>query len=104
LAALHGKLDKHKFAVVALDEDHDGRAAVPMFFKQRGIRLPVYVDANGHAPVALGLHGLPTTLLLDPTGREIARLTGAADWDSPRIIDWLRAEARRPIQDTADRN
>ena len=33
---------------------------------------------------------MPTTLLLDRQGREIGRLTGAAEWDSP--------DAKRLIQ------
>jgi len=30
--------------------------------------------------------GLPTTLLIDREGREIGRLTGPAEWDSPEAI------------------
>jgi hypothetical protein len=33
--------------------------------------------------------GLPTTLLIDPQGREIARATGPADWDAPDAIAWF---------------
>jgi hypothetical protein len=30
----------------------------------------------------MGVFGLPITLILDPEGREIARLRGDAHWDS----------------------
>jgi len=43
----------------------------------------------------MGVFGLPITVLLDPQGREIARLQGDADWnsDSARAIisAWTRA-------------
>ena len=36
----------------------------------------------------VGVLGLPVTVLLDPEGREIARMTGDADWagESARAI------------------
>jgi hypothetical protein len=36
----------------------------------------------------MGIFGLPITVLIDPNGREIARLRGDADWssDSARAI------------------
>jgi hypothetical protein len=40
--------------------------------------------------------GLPVTLILDRQGREIARLLGDADWDSPEA----RAILRRVIEMT----
>jgi len=30
----------------------------------------------------MAVFGLPTTVILDPEGREIARLLGDAEWDS----------------------
>ena len=34
--------------------------------------------------------GLPTTLLVDEQGREIARKIGPAAWDSAEVIAFLR--------------
>jgi len=36
----------------------------------------------------MGVFGLPVTVILDPEGREIARMTGDADWsgESARAI------------------
>jgi thiol-disulfide isomerase/thioredoxin len=50
-------------------------------------RLPIYSDPLTDAMRALGVIGIPTTLLLDREGREIARLIGPAQWDSPAMIE-----------------
>ncbi|MHB1201061.1 MAG: TlpA family protein disulfide reductase [Polaromonas sp.] len=44
----------------------------------------------------LEVTGLPTTLLIDRQGREIGRKIGAAEWDSPQIIDLLRGYLAAP--------
>jgi hypothetical protein len=35
--------------------------------------------------------GMPVTILYDREGREIARLSGGADWDSPEAVALLEA-------------
>ena len=34
---------------------------------------------------------LPTSILVDPAGRELGRLEGDADWDTPEGIALMRA-------------
>jgi hypothetical protein len=41
------------------------------------------------ATSTLGIEGVPTTLLIDHNGREIGRLVGAAEWDSPAMMDLM---------------
>ncbi|TIO18655.1 MAG: TlpA family protein disulfide reductase, partial [Mesorhizobium sp.] len=38
----------------------------------------------------LGAPGLPMTLLIDGSGREIGRLIGPAEWDSPEMTEFIR--------------
>ncbi|RMH50041.1 MAG: TlpA family protein disulfide reductase, partial [Alphaproteobacteria bacterium] len=45
--------------------------------------LPLHADPRGLLAREAGILGLPATIILDRDGREIARLTGAADWASP---------------------
>jgi hypothetical protein len=35
--------------------------------------------------------GMPTTLLIDRNGKEIARLVGPADWASPEAVAVMQA-------------
>ena len=39
---------------------------------------------------------MPTTLLLDREGREIGRLVGPADWDSPDALALIKAAIAAP--------
>jgi hypothetical protein len=39
----------------------------------------------------LGLRGLPTTLIIDREGNEIARIEGEAPWDSPDTLKRFQA-------------
>jgi hypothetical protein len=39
----------------------------------------------------MGVFGLPVTVILDREGREIARLTGEADWAAPEAKAMIAA-------------
>jgi len=92
LNALSKKLDHKTFAIIALDEEHDGSNAARFFFKRHGIdHLSVYHDTSGQAPFILHARGLPTTFLIDPHGMEIAKLEGGADWTENTMVSYLQA-------------
>jgi len=59
-------------------------------------RARVFVDQSGTATGKLGTAGVPTTLLIDREGREIGRLLGAAEWDSPEAITLIRRYLNSP--------
>lgn len=91
LDALQAALGGPDFEVVALSVDRDGAAVVRAFYEDIGIeRLAVYVDPDMRAPGRLAIPGIPATLVIDPQGREVARLIGAADWNSPGMQAYLR--------------
>ena len=48
--------------------------------------LQLYTDPPGKLFGTLKAVGMPTTLLVDREGREIGRLVGPADWDSPEAL------------------
>lgn len=101
LDALQAALGGPRFEVVALSVDRDGAAVVRDFFDDFGIeRLAVYVDTAMRAPGRLGIPGIPATLVIDPQGREVARLIGPSDWNSPGMRAWLRdlLEDGGPVQ------
>jgi hypothetical protein len=77
--------------VLALSSDRGGRAQVEPFYRERGIRqLGLWLDPRGAAGRALGVRGLPTTIIVDRQGRERARLEGAAEWDQPAMLAAIR--------------
>lgn len=81
------------FAVVALNQDRD-RAAARRFWEDGGFsHLALYLDPPLAAFAALGVRGLPLTLLIDAHGRELGRVEGAVEWTAPEIAAWLHALA-----------
>lgn len=94
LDRLQSTLGADGLEVVALSIDRGGLEVVREFYGEAGIsRLATYVDASGRAFRELTILGLPTTLLIDRTGREAGRLVGPAEWDAPGTVAFLR----RPI-------
>src|SRR3546814_17478806 len=86
LDRLQSRLGGEGFQVVALSIDRAGMSVVETFFRDAKIQyLTPYLDNSGGASRALGVNGLPTTLLTDATGRTVSPLVGPAQWDDPEI-------------------
>lgn len=87
LDALQAKLGGPDFAVVAISQDRGGVTLPQAFLEGEGLRnLGLYVDPDGTATQALKAPGLPTSVLFDRDGNEIARLVGPAEWDSEEMV------------------
>jgi thiol-disulfide isomerase/thioredoxin len=81
---LAGDMAGDDFAVIALSSDRGGADRPTRFFQEIGIKnLDVMLDSSRKVAREAGILGLPVTLILDRQGREIARLIGDAEWDSP---------------------
>ena len=78
--------------VLPLSEDRDGKSVTAFYALHRIKHLPTAIDHAGTAPSALKLQGLPTTLLIDAEGNEIARIEGDQQWDSEAALEFLRAQ------------
>jgi thiol-disulfide isomerase/thioredoxin len=91
LDRLQQQLGGPDFEVVALSIDHEGVSVVKRFFKEIDIRaLAIYNDKTVRAGLDLGAVGIPTTLLIDRSGREIGRVAGPAEWDSPEAVETIQ--------------
>ena len=72
--------------VLPIAQDRDP-ARIGVFYQRNAItHLPVASDKAGNAGDALHLRGLPTTLILNPQGQEIARVEGSIDWSAPDTL------------------
>ncbi|MEQ9213448.1 MAG: TlpA disulfide reductase family protein [Marinovum algicola] len=93
LQAALGGLD---FEVVALSIDRAGIEAVDRFYAEIGVKhLGRYIDVSAKAARDLGAYGLPTTLLIDRDGREVARHVGPAEWDTPSMVMFFSSQLSR---------
>ncbi|MGE0628589.1 MAG: TlpA family protein disulfide reductase [Hyphomicrobiaceae bacterium] len=91
LARLQSELGSKDFEVVALALDRAGPEAAQRFLDSiKADTLRLYIDVTARGGPALRVIGMPTTILIDREGREVGRMTGPAEWDSP--------EAKRLVQ------
>ncbi len=96
LDELQAKLGGKSFEVVTVNIDTRDPDKPKSWLKHTGIaNLAYYADPS--AKVFQDLKsvgkaiGMPTTLLLDPAGCEIASLAGPAEWDSDDALKLVRA-------------
>jgi thiol-disulfide isomerase/thioredoxin len=91
LDRLEAELGGNDFEVVAVNIDRGGGDKAKSFLAETGAsHLALYTDPTTKLFSTIKAVGMPTTLLIDREGREIGRLVGPADWDSP--------EAKRLIE------
>lgn len=89
LDALNRDFGGDRFAVVTIATGRNPLPAIERLFAEVGVEsLPILLDPKQVLARETGVLGLPVTLVLDPEGREIARMSGDAEWnsDSARAI------------------
>ncbi|GAW37317.1 thiol:disulfide interchange protein TlpA [Roseovarius sp. A-2] len=87
LDRLQARLGGADFHILPLSIDRAGLGPVRRFYDEIGIaHLGLYLAEDIRAMAALAVAGLPTTILIDRLGRELGRLSGPAEWDSPKNI------------------
>jgi thiol-disulfide isomerase/thioredoxin len=92
LARLKAAIPQQQIVVVAVDVGRGSAADARRFLDGHDARaLDTYVDTNIALLRAFGAYGLPLTILIDPSGREIGRAVGPAAWDSKDAVDYFRA-------------
>ena len=80
-------------AVVTLAFGRNHPAAMERFWAETGVTtLPLHRDP-GDLARAVGVRGLPHTIVLDPEGRIVAELVGITDWAAPSMRAVLAALA-----------
>ena len=83
---------KDKVQVVAVSQDLQGAEKVTPFFAQKAFTtLKPYLDAKASLSIAYQAN-LPTTILYDSNGREVWRMLGSYEWNTPAAAK-LIAEA-----------
>jgi thiol-disulfide isomerase/thioredoxin len=84
------------FEVVAVNVDTRNAEKPKAWLQENGIHnLTYYADPAGKVLQILQksghVVGLPTTLIVDPSGCEIALLKGPAEWASPQALAFVKA-------------
>ncbi len=100
LDKLQAELGGPDFQVVAVNVDTRNPDKPKAWLQDNGIRnLAYYADGSGKLLQVLQrsghVVGLPTTVLVDPEGCEVAVLKGPAEWASPDALTLVRAALGR---------
>lgn len=86
LDRLQRDLGKDGLKVVTVSIDRMGWPVIDKTIEKLQVRdALVFHDRNREAAMALKIEVLPTTLLLDAGGREVARLKGSGEWDDAAL-------------------
>ena len=91
LDALQRDMAQDGLRVLAVSVDRLGWPVIERTAEALGVRsVTLLHDLNREAARALDIGPLPTSLLLDRHGRELARHAGTLDWSDPQVRARLR--------------
>ncbi|PIB23236.1 hypothetical protein BFP76_09480 [Amylibacter kogurei] len=91
LDKLQATLGSDEFKVITVAAGRNPLPMIEKFFERENLtNLPKYRDPKMTFASAMGVRGLPVTVIINPNGNEIARANGEAVWDSPEMITLLR--------------
>lgn len=94
LAALQTDMEDLPVRVVTIATGRNSVTGIRKFFEEIDVtNLPEYRDPRQALARQLAILGLPITIIVDPQGREVARLRGDAHWDSESAVAILTALA-----------
>ena len=92
LSALQDAMGGDQLEVVTIATGRNPLPGMQRFFAEIEVdNLPLHTDPRQNLARAMGVLGLPVTVILDPEGREIARMQGDADWSSDNAMGILQA-------------
>lgn len=92
LDRLQAALGGPDFEVLPLSIDRGGLDTVSKFYTEIGVsHLAKYIDTSGLVVRGLDAIGVPTTLIIDRAGNEVARVIGPAEWDAPEIVELMKS-------------
>ncbi len=90
LAELHESLSEEGLTIVAVSSE--GAETVQAYLDETEVDhpFPLLLDTANILADRFGVHGLPTTIVIDPEGRLALRHVGIYSWNSPRVVRGLR--------------
>jgi peroxiredoxin len=82
---LHQKLRKKDFAVVTVSLQ-DSAERIKAFFDKNKLTFTALMDPTGEIGARFGLRVIPTTIIIDKTGRALGIVLGPREWDSRESV------------------
>jgi hypothetical protein len=77
--------------IITVASGRNSKEAIDAFFTKNNLaNLDKFRDLKGKVAISYGVTALPTTVVIDTTGREIGRIIGDIDWSTADIRTFLR--------------
>ncbi|WP_299986646.1 TlpA disulfide reductase family protein [uncultured Pontibacter sp.] len=87
--SLYKKMDPNKVAFVMLSVDEGGMDKVKKFIDKKGYTFPVYMPAS-QFPQEFYSTAIPTTFIISPEGKIVAKQEGMAEYDTKEVREFLQ--------------
>lgn len=92
LNTLQKEFGGEDFEVLTIATGRNSPQGIRKFFEEAGVdSLPRHQDPKQALASQMGIFGLPISVIIDPQGKEIARLRGDAEWDSESAKSIIKA-------------
>lgn len=91
---LYDKVGSDNIAFVMLSVDEGGMEKVKKFIDKKKYTFPVYMPA-GQFPQEFYSNAIPTTFIISPEGKIVAKQEGMAEYNTPEVIDFLQGMVKK---------
>jgi thiol-disulfide isomerase/thioredoxin len=91
---LYEKVGSDKIAFVMLSVDEGGVEKVKKFIDKKGFSFPVYMPA-AQLPQEFYSNAIPTTFIVSPEGKIVAKQEGMAEYDTKEVRDFLQSMVKQ---------
>ncbi|QVL51145.1 MAG: TlpA family protein disulfide reductase [Thiocapsa sp.] len=86
----HEQVADEGIAVIAVNVGEDAET-VSRFLAETPVDFPIPLDLDSAVVQSYPVKGLPTTFVIDPSGRLVYSAAGEREWDDPALLDQVRA-------------
>jgi len=86
METLWQKYKEQGLVVVAVSNDEGSKARVETFSKLLDLSFPILLDPKGEVNDLYKVSSMPTSFLIDGSGKIISRIVGTEEWSSPEAI------------------
>ncbi len=91
LDKLQSLFDFRHLKIISIATGRNNQKKIAEFFNENMLEnLENFRDPKGYLATQLGILGLPASILISPSGHEIARLLGPINWTEPNVIKFFR--------------
>ena len=78
--------------IITVASGRNSKEAIESFFSDNDlVNLNKFRDPKGKIAMGYGVTALPTTVVIDPSGKEIGRIIGDIDWNTENIRAFFRS-------------